>query len=162
MTVKQYGANIAGNHKLVPETDEDGNIRMTAERLELAYEKTLAIALVDGADPTKYGTLITDLANKFASGRDEYPDDVTTAYNLLVNYRTPTNAPQPRNHAPAPTAATVSTTTTAASTAASVTPPTGSAITFIQSEAPPVPGDNGTTYADVLCYACNNMGHLRR
>jgi hypothetical protein len=46
---------------------------------------TLAIALVAGADCTKYGTLIDKLSNQYASGRDEYPEDKTGAFNLLVN-----------------------------------------------------------------------------
>jgi hypothetical protein len=38
----------------------------------MAYEKTLAIALITGSDPTKYGTLVAHLSNQYAMGRDEY------------------------------------------------------------------------------------------
>ena len=45
----------------------------------MAYDKTLAIALIIGADPSKYETLIAHLSNQYAMGRDEYPSDNTAA-----------------------------------------------------------------------------------
>jgi hypothetical protein len=48
-----------------------------------------------GADPTRYGTLIADLSNQYAMGIDNYPVDITSAYSLLVNYRTPDQRPCP-------------------------------------------------------------------
>ena len=37
------------------------------------------------------------MANQFASGRDEYPKDLTAAYSLLVHYKTPVNAKRPQD-----------------------------------------------------------------
>jgi hypothetical protein len=55
------------------------------------------MALIRGADPTRYGTLIAELSNQFALGRNDYPPDLNSAYSLLVNYRPPANA-RPRNN----------------------------------------------------------------
>lgn len=51
----------------------------------MAQDQTLAIALMQGANATRYGTLITDLSNQYTMGIDNYPVDITAAYGLLVN-----------------------------------------------------------------------------
>ncbi|KAI2506456.1 hypothetical protein MHU86_7971 [Fragilaria crotonensis] len=115
------------------------------DRQNRAYDKTFAIALVTGADPSKYGTLIAHLSNQYAMGRDEYPCDETAAYNLLVNYRTPENAARPRtsnNHHSSP---------------ATPATPAGSGITFAQHGA--VAGNNGLTHDGIECYHCHSIGH---
>ena len=150
-TITQYGGSIAANPRLITEaglTDE--------ERLAKACEKTLAIALITGASPTRYGTLITQLANEYAMGRDQYPEDMTTAYNLLVNYVIPVNTSAPNRTAPttgriAPPAAPPAPTVSASS-----------GITFAQAAAagdPPVPGNNGGIFPAVDCYVCGSLGH---
>ncbi len=59
---------IAESHKLVEERDENGNELSVEERTKLARDRTLAVALIRGADPTRYGTLIAELANDYAAG----------------------------------------------------------------------------------------------
>jgi len=70
------------------------------QQREAARQKTLAMGFLRGADPTKYGSLLVHLANQFASGRDEYPKDLTAAYGLLVHYKTPVNAKRPQDSGP--------------------------------------------------------------
>lgn len=93
-TIKYHGGTVAENHELVPEKDDEGNMRTVDERKAIARDRYLPIALIRGrgSDPTRYGTLSADLSNQYASGKDEYPIDISAAYSLLVNYRTPTNA----------------------------------------------------------------------
>ena len=98
VTLTQQGGSIAANYRLIPATNSDGNLRTKDDRRAKAYDKALAIALVTGADCSKYGTLIDKLSNQYASRRAEYPEDETGAYNnLLVNYKTPENVARPRN-----------------------------------------------------------------
>jgi hypothetical protein len=59
----------------------------------MAKEQTLAMALICSSDRSKYGTLITDLANQYAMGRNEYPANIVAAKSMSVMYKTPTNAP---------------------------------------------------------------------
>ena len=151
ITITQQGANIAGNLKLIPESDSNGKARTTEERQKLAYEKTLAIALVTGADPARFGPLIVEKSNRYASGYDEYPEDVTTAFNLLVTYCKPNDQRQrPAHTNTSSNASTSATTTTTAPTASS-------AITFTQSGA--VTGSDGITHGDIECFRCHSYGH---
>jgi hypothetical protein len=93
------------------------------------------MALIRGADPQRYGTLIMDLANQHAMGIDNYPHDLTAAYALLVNYKTPTNS-----HAQRP-----------------MTAAREDGIMFAQATV--VPGTNGITHPNIECYECHSMGH---
>jgi hypothetical protein len=124
--------------------------------MALAYDKTLAIALVTGADPAKYGILIADFSNEYAMGSDKYPSDAVSAYNLLVNYINPINPDNTRTRSH-----TQGTVATVASTATNATPCTTSGITFTQSasQSGPTSGSDGLTHSDIECYRCRNYGH---
>jgi hypothetical protein len=84
------------------------------------------------------------LSNQFAMGHDEYPEDVTSAYSLLVNYKSPEN-----------TRARAALTGTPSNM--SVGHETTRGITFAQQGF--VAGTNGVTHTDIECFGCNNMGH---
>ncbi len=64
--------------------------------MKIARNCTLVAALIHGSDPTRYGTLIADLANHYSKGK-EISRPHTTAY-LSVNYRTPANGMRNRNN----------------------------------------------------------------
>ena len=57
-----------------------------ADRLE-AEERYLAVAFILGADRGRYGKLIENLENDFLQNRNSYPQTVTSAYNLLINWK---------------------------------------------------------------------------
>jgi hypothetical protein len=90
-TIEHHGGTIVANYMLADAADSGGNVRSDAARREVAKQETLAMALLRGADQSKFGTLLDHLSNQYASGQDEYPKDLTSAYSLLVHYRTPTN-----------------------------------------------------------------------
>ena len=136
-TIESYGGSVAEHHELIDAEDEDGNVRDIATRAALARDRTLGMALIRGADPQRYGTLIMDLANQHAMGIDNYPHDLTAAYALLVNYKTPANS-RPRR--PAADAASRE-----------------DGIMFAQTST--VPGTNGITHAGIECYQCHAEGH---
>lgn len=142
-TIEYHGGTVAENHELVPSKADDGTARSTETRKTIARDRTLAIALIRGADRTRYGTLIDDLSNQYAMGKDEYPTDITSAYSLLVNYKTPTNA-RVR-------------TTEATSTNRPAASPESSAMTFTQRGA--VAGTNGVVHDGITCYSCQALGH---
>lgn len=54
-----------------------------------AKKKSLAISFLKGADRKRYGGLWSDLKNNFIRGHDHNPEDLTGAYNLLLNYKAP-------------------------------------------------------------------------
>ncbi|KAI2494383.1 hypothetical protein MHU86_20155 [Fragilaria crotonensis] len=144
-TIETHGGTVAADYTLIPETGDNGLPRDVQRRKALARERTLAMALIRSADRSRYGTLITDLRNQYASGRDEYPTDVVTAKGLLVTYKTPVNAPTNRN---------------ANTRTQQVASPEASAMTFAQrSSSVLVPGTNGLTHEDIQCWTCQQHGH---
>ena len=136
-TIESYGGSVSEHHGLIDADDEDGNPRDEATRTALARDKTLAMALVRGADTHRHGTLIMQLANDHAMGVDNYPSDLTAAYALLVNYRTPANSNSRQQLSDASARE--------------------DGIMFAQTTL--VPGTNGITHADVECYNCHVNGH---
>jgi hypothetical protein len=45
------------------------------------------MALIRGSDRGRYSRLVDDLKNQLAMGHNNYPRNITAAYNLLLNYR---------------------------------------------------------------------------
>jgi hypothetical protein len=144
-TIKSHGGTVAANHELVTELSEDGRLCSIDKRKQLARERTLAIAIaiIRGADGSRYGKLISDLANQYTMGRDKYPSDVVSAKSLLVCYKTPVNAHANRGGA----------TRTQPSAC-----PEDSAMTFAPSSAI-VDGTNGVTHDGIQCWTCQRTGH---
>ena len=151
-TIEYHGGTVVLNQNLAPGRAPDGRPLSQAEQTKIARDSTLAVALLRGADKTRFGTLITSLDNQFSNGRDKYPADLTSAYGLLVSYNTPTNATwQVRvshyNNEEA-SVGTQATTTTAEITA----------LAFAQRSAS-VTGSNGVLHEGVTYYRWNNTGH---
>jgi len=95
--------------------------------------RTIAVGFLKGLNRKKYYGLYADLENQYARGTNQYPDDITSAYNLLLNHKS-TAAPKTRT-APVP----------AANAAVDATTDTKvPAITFLQ-RGTPVAGSDGET-----------------
>jgi hypothetical protein len=54
-----------------------------------AKKKYVAIGFLKRADRKRYGGLWSNLENLYTRGEDQYPTDLTGAYNLLLNYKAP-------------------------------------------------------------------------
>jgi hypothetical protein len=54
-----------------------------------ARETYMATMLLSKSDPKRYGALLADIENKHTRGVDAYPNTLSTAYDMLINYRTP-------------------------------------------------------------------------
>lgn len=78
-TIEHHGGSVVYNPNLAPETNAQGTTSTDSERKAAARDQTLAVALIRGADPTRYGTLIAELANQYTMGTDRYPNDITSA-----------------------------------------------------------------------------------
>jgi hypothetical protein len=145
-TIEYHGGSIGESYTLVDDVDDNGNARTVAERTAIAHDRTLGIALDRGADPTRYGTLITDLSNQYAMGQDSYPSDMTSSYSLLFSYRTPTNTFPQRRFQPtfSPDSSSLSATVQSA--------PLSSGVTFAQQQTSPIPGSDGVLHPTITCY----------
>ena len=52
-----------------------------------AKDMYLAIAFLLNSDRSRYGRLIEDLENSYLLGEDKYPKTVTSAYDILTNWK---------------------------------------------------------------------------
>jgi hypothetical protein len=52
-----------------------------------AKNRYLAMAMLSATDFTRYSRLLEDLNNDYTKGNDNYPRNITEAYNLIINYR---------------------------------------------------------------------------
>jgi hypothetical protein len=95
--LRHTAGTVAVNFKLIDATASDGTPRSDETRQKLARERTIATCLIRNADPSRYGTLITELANQYAGQKDNCPKDIILAESLLVMYKTPVNATGQRN-----------------------------------------------------------------
>lgn len=150
-TLEFCGGSVAESFEFVPETAPNGTTRTVAERKSIAKNKTLAMAFIWGADPTRYGTLVAELSNQYAMKIDNYPNDLTSAYGLLVSYKTPSNERIITPATPTPT------------------PPTEGGMTFVQTSTneprdptstnSAVAGTNGIVHDGITCFNCRSTGH---
>ena len=99
----------------------------------------VSVAFLKGADKKKYGSLWSELENNFTRGKDEYPSDLTGAYNVLLNYKTPNTSQPLRNQE---------------NDGGEVT-----GVSLLQ-HGTVVAGTDGVTHARTKCYSCNLLGHF--
>jgi hypothetical protein len=90
--IEHHGGTIVFNLNLTAARDAKGKLISEDTRTTTAKQETLAMALIRGADPTRYGSLLLNFANHYAAGLDLYPKDLLTAYSLLLKYKAPVNA----------------------------------------------------------------------
>lgn len=64
----------------------------TKKLTRAARNRTLALAFLKGADRKLYGMLWIELENQYTRQHDQYPADLTAAYNMLLNYKPTTRA----------------------------------------------------------------------
>jgi hypothetical protein len=126
----------------------------------LARGRTLAIAFQRGADPQRYATLWSNLANQQTRGNDQYPIGVTAAYSMLVNYHAPIQNRSQQQHqnthvttaSNSPNVPTNIGPHTFAQTA-HINPVSSTSLTSM------VPGNDGVTHNSVTCFSCYQGGH---
>ena len=52
-----------------------------------ARNRSIALSFLKRAYKPRYGSLWTDLENQYTRGTDQYPRDLTAAYNMLLNFK---------------------------------------------------------------------------
>ena len=60
---------------------------LTEADKKVAQERYLAVVFILRADRSWYSKIIENLENDFLQGRNNYPKTVTSAYNLLINWK---------------------------------------------------------------------------
>lgn len=67
----------------------------TAE--EEALQKFYAVRFLSSVDRVRYGNISTDLENSFIKGSNQYPKNLTAAYNMLANWKVSGQQQEARN-----------------------------------------------------------------
>jgi hypothetical protein len=149
-TIETHGGTVVVNFKLIAAMADDGTPRSDETRKKMARKRTIATCLIRNADQSRYGTLITDLANQYAAQKDNYPKDIISAKSLLVMCKTPANATGQRNgnqQRQQPRNATTNS-----------DPLHG--LTLAQRTAIAIAGTDGQLRPNVTCYGCGLPGHM--
>lgn len=99
--------------------------------------KLASVFFITFSDPNRFGTLWQQLSNAILLGRDEYPENLVGAYDLLSHFQTTNKQSGPRLPAN---------------------------VTFTQvleqaQRQDPVAGTDDQTYSSTLCYKFHRMGH---
>ena len=116
------------------------NNDVTTAQEQDVEDKLAATYFITFADSNRFQGLWENLANATLLGRDDYPHNITTAYDLLSHYRgrrKPINHDGPIN------------------------------VSFektrkVRYNIPPLAGTNGETLPDISCWTCMRLGHLFR
>ena len=100
-----------------------------------ARNRSIAVAFLKRADRRAYGKLWTELENQYTRGNgDQYPLDLTAAYNLLLNYKGPRDSRIYNDDYV-----------------------TG--VQFMQQGGATVGGTDSITHERIACFTCQNKGH---
>ena len=77
------------------------NTTVSAQKTEISKtvrDYTLGTALILGADPERYSNMLRGLKNASLAGRDEWPKNVTEAYNYLSKWEGDDSGGRPRDY----------------------------------------------------------------
>jgi hypothetical protein len=91
--LEQYGGTIGRDEGAVEDEivtagyTKPASIAETTAASDTSRSKSLAMSYLYAIDRHRYGTLLDELENDFTKGTENYPDSVTRAYNLVVNYK---------------------------------------------------------------------------
>jgi hypothetical protein len=71
--------------------DPDNNDAHYKLAVQRCRDDWVGMVLLLKSDPERYSTLMADLINSYTRGQDVYPNNPTSAYDMLVNYHSPTS-----------------------------------------------------------------------
>ena len=121
------------------------------DEIKKENERFRAICFIQRADETRYSELLEDLRKGVFRGRDEYPETVSDAYELLI--RTSTQLGYVNRSRNTNTRSRSSRNFTFTQNGGHNNNDSGNDSAQITA------GKNGETFPDILCYACRIKGH---
>ena len=150
--IEHFGRTIGEDRALMIEElkaagrdASDASSKDIKTAIDTAKRKAHAMAFLKRADKGRYGLLITELENQFTRGTDQYPTNITEAYNLLVNYKKPATSRERHQRTPRDEHR-------RGHVGDRNTDTQQDKLTFVQREAePPI--------EDIVCYNCQRKGH---
>ena len=143
------GKHILTSPTLLQRIVKKGNTTIATDKQKLEEEQKMkAMIMIIGADHGRFATIQRTLRDGVILGRDEYPETVTAAYDLLQSTCPTLNKP---------------------SRFGSRFRKGGrfklGNVSFVQlgekNNTPPVPGTDGIIHPNITCHGCNAKGHYR-
>jgi hypothetical protein len=145
--VEHYGGSICEYPNLILLVDV--SIIGDDERKQAAKLKFLAINFIIRSDKRRYVILIADLANQYTRGNNQYPKDITEAYSMLVNYKTPFPIKNKEYERPS--------LVVNKGNNDAISEMTGTALLTANTNT--VPGTDGKLHEHITCHVCHIKGH---
>jgi hypothetical protein len=75
----------------LPTEDPDNDDAHYKLAVQCCCDDWVGVVLLLKSDPKHHSTLMADLINSYTRGQDVYPNNPTSAYDMLVNYHSPTS-----------------------------------------------------------------------
>ena len=70
------------------ETDfYDLELKYELKKSQMVRNRSIVVSFLKRADKTKYGVIRAEIENQYTRGFNQYPNDITSAYNMLLNYK---------------------------------------------------------------------------
>ena len=142
------GKGMLCSEKIIVKVKKDSP--PTDEEIKTEIEKLKAMVMMRRADPGRFGSLLSTLDDGVNLDRDEYPETVTAAYELLQ--RTSSNISGDKSFAKS-RGNRMRNKFTNVMFAQRKTSNDGA------NSNSPIPGRNGKVYDDIECYNCNERDH---
>ena len=114
--------------------------------------------MIRGADPTKYGTLVADLANQFVKGKVKHLKNMASAATMLELYESLFNQPV-RTQPPRNPGESVGAVMLAESSVMTFVHAGVGHATYEHRVAASIAGTYGMLHPGISCYGCHGYGH---
>jgi Zinc knuckle len=148
--LEHYGGSFGTDPGVISEASKLPRAPTNKEALlKVTKKQSVAILFITNADQGCYGVICAELENQYTQGTNQYPTDLTSAYNLLLN--------DVRAHNPKKNSLHHSKGAVMTPTDWSTQDKGESGVTFLQNSA--TPGKDGIMHAQVTCFKCNIKGH---
>ena len=141
---EHYGGVFTGGPAVLTTIPDPRGVLTYADRKALLRDRFLAYGFLKRSDPKRFGSLLVELTNQYARGKDEYPLNMSGAYKMLHSYVKEKIVIE--RHVPS-----------SIPNVSSRTEPSN--MTFAQA-GDVVPGSDGITRPQISCNKCNKHGHF--
>ena len=156
---EHYGGAIGSGKGYIREAATHFGVTMGNDGYKReAKAHAVAMMFLRQSDKHRFEGLNADLANNFSRGVDQYPRDITGAYNLLVNYKPPPGSERRQQRNRNAQQQQQQQGNSAARTGANDDEDAGPAMTFAQNSRT-TPGTDGVLHSHITCFECQTMGH---
>ena len=100
--IEHYGGSFGKDPMLIKEVvnkDQDTNVPVPKEgskeykeATKIARDRFLGYAFLRCSDPNRYNKFMTHMSNQYNVGQNQFPEDITAAYGMILHYKSDTKS----------------------------------------------------------------------